>query len=236
MPIAGGAHTPKALGFFYLIMAKLGYTWYPKDWGNSDSVFELSLCERGLYREFIDFAMLNDNKTEIKKDVWLRKFSVSINELNLILDKLLLLNLIEIKENILFIPSCESRLNLVRGGSIGGKKSKPIPKPIVKPIPKPISKQREIESEIEREIETKIENKININSIQSYFKELPTSSNFELIAIALNIPKDKLTLKIADFKKTSKIDYLNFNEFCNHFKNWANKNNSCNLKLKTSFK
>ena len=48
-------------------MAKLGYTWYPKDWGNSDSVFELSLCERGLYREFIDFAMLNDNKTEIKK-------------------------------------------------------------------------------------------------------------------------------------------------------------------------
>jgi hypothetical protein len=221
-------------------MAKLGYTWYPKDWGNSDSVFELSLSERGLYREFIDFAMLNDNKTEIKKDVWLRKFSVSINELNLILDKLLLLNLIEIKENILFIPSCESRLNLVRGGSIGGKKSKPIPKPIVKPMPKPIAKQREIEreieSEIEREIETKIENKVNINSIQSYFKELPTSSNFELIAIALNIPKDKLTLKIADFKKTSKIDYLNFNEFCNHFKNWANKNNSSNLKLKTSFK
>ena len=217
-------------------MAKLGYTWYPKDWGNSDSVFELSLCERGLYREFIDFAMLNDNKTEIKKDVWLRKFSVSINELNLILDKLLLLNLIEIKENILFIPSCESRLNLVRGGSIGGKKSKPIPKPIVKPMPKPIAKQREIESEIEREIETKIENKVNINSIQEYFKELPTSSNFELIAIALNIPKDKLTLKIADFKKTSKIDYLNFNEFCNHFKNWANKNNSSNLKLKTSFK
>ena len=113
---------------------------------------------------------------EIKKDVWLRKFSVSINELNLILDKLLLLNLIEIKENILFIPSCESRLNLVRGGSIGGKKSKPIPKPIVKPMPKPIAKQREIESEKEREIETKIENKVNINSIQSYFKELPTSS------------------------------------------------------------
>ena len=70
-------------------MAKLGYTWYPKDWGNSDSVFELSLSERGLYREFIDFAMLNDNKTELKKDVWVRKFSVSMNELNLILDKLL---------------------------------------------------------------------------------------------------------------------------------------------------
>jgi len=76
----------------------------------------------------------------------------------------------------------------------------------------------------------------NVKDINNYFKELPTSTNFELISIALNIPKDKLTLKIADFKKTSKIDYLNFNEFCNHFKNWANKNNSSNLKLKTSFK
>lgn len=226
-------------------MAKLGYTWYPKDWGNSDSVFELSLCERGLYREFIDFAMLNDNKTELKKDVWIRRFSVSMNELNLILDKLLQLNLIKINENILFIPSCENRLNLSRGG----KKGKPTKETILnlknqnkKPISEPISEQREIESEIEREIESEIESeieiesKVNINSIQEYFKELPTSTNFELIAIALNIPKDKLTLKIADFKKTSKIDYLNFNEFCNHFKNWANKNNSSNLKLKTSFK
>jgi uncharacterized protein YdaU (DUF1376 family) len=76
----------------------------------------------------------------------------------------------------------------------------------------------------------------NINDIETYFKELSNSTNFENISKSLNIPKDKLTLKIADFKKTSKIDYLNFNEFCNHFKNWANKNNSSNLKLKTSFK
>ena len=83
-----------------------------------------------------------------------------------------------------------------------------------------------------------VKDKVNVNvkDINNYFKELPTSTNFELISIALNIPKDKLTLKIADFKKTSKIDYLNFNEFCNHFKNWANKNNTNNLKLKTSFK
>lgn len=83
-----------------------------------------------------------------------------------------------------------------------------------------------------------VKDKVNVNvkDINNYFKELPTSTNFELIAIALNIPKDKLTLKIADFKKNSKIDYLNFNEFCNHFKNWANKNNTSNLKLKTSFK
>lgn len=158
-------------------MAKLGYTWYPKDWGTSESVFELSLSERGLYREFIDLAMLNDNKTEIKKDVWVRKFCVSDNELNTILDKLFSLNLIEINENILFIPSCENRLKLVRGGSNGGKKSKPNTKPSIKPFEsldeknqKPTTKQREIEIESKIEIEKKIK-EININDIKLYFFE-----------------------------------------------------------------
>ena len=165
-------------------MSKLGYTWYPKDWGNSDSVFELSLSERGLYREFIDFAMLNDNKTELKKDVWIRKFSVSMNELNLILDKLLFLNLIKINENILFIPSCENRLNLSRGGKKGkptketilnlkNQNKKPISEHISEPISEPTSEQREIESEIEREREREIESKkeINIKDIKLYFFE-----------------------------------------------------------------
>lgn len=104
--------------------------WFPKDWGNSENVFELSLSEKGLYRELIDLAMLNDNNVEIKKDLWTRKFLISIKVLNTILDKLLLLNLIEINENILAIPSCENRLNLSRNGSIGGKKSKPTNKSI----------------------------------------------------------------------------------------------------------
>lgn len=158
-------------------MAKLGYTWYPKDWGTSESVFELSLSERGLYREFIDLAMLNDNTTEIKKDVWVRKFCVSDNELNTILDKLFSLNLIEINENILFIPSCENRLKLVRGGSNGGKKSKPNTKPSIKPFEsldeknqKPTTKQREIEIESKIEIEKKVK-EININDIKLYFFE-----------------------------------------------------------------
>ena len=121
-------------------MAKLGYTWYPKDWGSSDGVFELNLSERGLYRELIDLAMLNDNKTEVKLEVWIRRFSVSNEDLKSILDNLCRLKLIEIKEDLLFIPSCESRLQLVRGGSNGGKKSKPPTKPDSKPNDKPDSK------------------------------------------------------------------------------------------------
>lgn len=136
-------------------MAKLGYTWYPKDWGNSDSVFELNLSERGMYRELIDLAMLNDNNVEVKKDVWERKFAVSNIELEDILNKLIRLNLIVINDNILNVPSCESRLQLSRGGREGGKKSKPTTKPIAKPFEslcenneKPIAKQIEKKDKI----------------------------------------------------------------------------------------
>lgn len=137
---------------------KLGYTWYPKDWGNSESVFEMNLCERGLYRELIDLAMLNDNKTEIKLDVWSRKFAINIDELNAILSKLIMLSVITVNEDkTLFIPSCEPRLKLSRAG----KKSKPtetslknLSKPISKPLSKPLSKQIEKKDKV-KEIEYK---------------------------------------------------------------------------------
>jgi len=166
-------------------MAKLGYTWYPKDWGNSESVFELSLSERGLYREFIDLAMLNDNATEIKKDVWSRKFCVSIEDLDTILTKLRMLNLIQFRDTILFIPSCESRLKLVRGGSNGGKKSKPNSKPNSKPTSKPIESLNEknekpIAKQIEKENKIEIKNKekeINIDDIKIYFLQNGYSEN-----------------------------------------------------------
>lgn len=136
-------------------MAKLGYTWYPKDWGNSESVFEMTLSERGLYRELIDLAMLNNNETEIKHDVWSRKYAISIDELKLILDKLVNLNVIKINGAHLFIPSCEPRLNLSRGG----KASKPtetslknLSKPTSEPISKPTSEQREREIESKKKV------------------------------------------------------------------------------------
>lgn len=136
-------------------MPKLGYTWYPKDWGNSDSVFELNLAERGLYRELIDLAMMSDNIIEIKLDVWCRKYAIDIDSLNLIINKLIAVNLIKIDKNIISVPSCENRLNLIRGGSKGGSKSKPTPKPMPKPMPKPTikptPKQRERENKIKKE-------------------------------------------------------------------------------------
>jgi len=171
-------------------MAKLGYTWYPKDWGNSESVFELNLSERGLYRELIDLAMLNDNKTEVKKDVWSRKFCVTIEDITKIIEKLRSLNLIQIHNATLFIPSCESRLNLVRGGSKGGTKSKPTLKPKAKPLEsleenneKPTSNQIEKESKINN-IDKKLLSEIEISEVDiSLLHYARTAKEFQRLFI-----------------------------------------------------
>ena len=219
------ATTSKLLRFFCLTimnMAKLGYTWYPKDWGNSESVFELTLSERGLYREFIDLAMLNDNKTEVKKNVWIRKFFVSIEDLDIILNKLESLNLIEFKENILFIKSCEPRLNLVRGGSKGGK-NKPIVKPILKPLlsleeknVKPILKQREIESKLKEK-----ESNIIIIDNTIFSKECIISEQWiETMAMQHKISIDVVKIFIDNFENhliTMEEQKKTLKEFKEHF-------------------
>lgn len=212
-------------------MAKLGYTWYPKDWGNSESVFELSLSERGLYREFIDLAMLNDNSTEIKKDVWIRKFCVSKEDLDFILCKLVTLNLIEFRENILFIPSCESRLKLVRGGSNGGKKSKPTSKPNSKPISKPfeslkeknqkpISKQIEIETKREIEIETFSRE----NLTEQLLSDLENSTHLEVVCKRTKLTLEQVKSSIPGFKQVANIEYVKPMDLVMHFIRWLNQN------------
>jgi|GEM_PF-6629616 len=137
---------------------KLGYTWYPKNWKSSNRVFRLTLSERGFYRELIDMAMESDNKILPEFDIWARSFWATEDELKEMIEKFKTLvdkddePLIKVIDNKLFIPSCEPRLNLIRGGSNGGKKSrknKPMVKPSYKPTHKPMVKQREIE--IERE-------------------------------------------------------------------------------------
>lgn len=178
-------------------MAKLGYTWYPKDWGNSESVFELKLNERGMYRELIDIAMLCDNKTEIKLDVWSRKFAVDLDELKSILAKLSALELIKIDGNNLFIPSCESRLNIIRGGSSGGKKSKPTPKGIVKGTSKPTPKGTP------KQIEKKKKKKYKVKEV------LPDPTIYRSFG-HLSITKDECNLLLkAGYKRVEVEDVIN---------------------------
>lgn len=154
-------------------MAKLGYTWYPKDWGNSEAVFELTLEQRGFYRELIDMAMLNDNKTIINEKTWCRKFNVNDEKLEEILNILLSLGLIQVDfdgSNELFIPSCEPRLKLSRGGKNGGKKSRRS-KPTVKPF---VSLEEKNDKPTLNQIESKLkekESKVNIYHTHETFIE-----------------------------------------------------------------
>jgi hypothetical protein len=188
-------------------MSKLGYTFYPKDWNSSDAVFELTLEERGFYRELIDLAMLNDNKSKININVWSRKYNASKEVLNDILKVLEKLNLISIKKNeTLFVPSCETRLDLVRGGRKGGKTSKKLvakSKPPKKPVTKPNEKEVEKEIEIEVEKEIEVENEVEVNYTESEFLQRWKDARMYY---------DK---KPTNISKLSTFESVNFRNICN---------------------
>lgn len=103
-------------------MSKLGYTFYPKDWQTSDAVFDLTLSERGAYRELIDTYMLNNGNVDININVWVRKWNSSTDEINSILNRLKELKLIIIESNKLIINSCDNRLLMVNKNRENGKK------------------------------------------------------------------------------------------------------------------
>lgn len=200
-------------------MAKLGYTFYPKDWNNDDEVFELELSERGLFRELIDMAMMNDNKTVVKLSIWSRKLNTSETDLNAILLKLSDLKLIKITDGKLFIQSCEKRLKLVRGGKKGGYKSKPTTKPLRKPIVKPTPKPTPKQIETKRERETKIEIEKSIK------KEMPTLEVF-LAYCQTEIPN-----KYTELKFSLEAKYKSWFE-----NNWKDGNNKTIKNWKTKIK
>ena len=181
-------------------MAKLGYTFYPKDWSSSDGVFELNLPERGLYRELIDLAMLEDNKVKINVKVWSRKFDSNEEEINNILEKLLELKLIKVKEKTISIPSCESRLKLVRAGRSGGlksRKSKHIDKPLSKHIDKPTDKQSDNQKKRKESKVNKKENKKEKIDWVGLIKLINqnTGRNFKIINAQTKKKYDKLILE-----------------------------------------
>jgi hypothetical protein len=225
-------------------MAKLGYTFYPKDWGNSESVFELTLSERGLYREFIDLAMINDNKIEVKKTLWCRKFGTSLDELELIMSKLIDLKLIVIKSEFMSIPSCETRLILVRSGAKGGTISKPTPKPNEKPSGKPSGKPNSKQIEIEKEKEIEDEYKNLSSTPPTNFDFQTVKYQYEEFMLNDSTQKDALSMKSRLTKKEIEIAMIGFVlhilgggvkmtdyklDFKKHFNSWFDKFGKNNL-------
>jgi hypothetical protein len=125
-------------------------------------------------------AMLSDNKTTYNAKIWARKFGSTEDEIEGILITLENLKLIELKGDILFIPSCESRLNLVRGG----KKSKPTTEaisnlnnqnkePISEGLSEPISEQIETKKKLkEKETNTSVHSFLHLSINQEELDKL----------------------------------------------------------------
>ena len=152
-------------------MAKLGYTWYPKDWKTNEKVFNMSLELRGFYREIIDYAYENDNQFTVEVQYFCRMMNINKRKFDTLFARLLSDNMIIFIGDKYQIPSVEPRMQLIRGGRISKPNTKPIPKPIAKPNPK----QRERERERERESKGKLFKPDFESFISSCFKYLGMS-------------------------------------------------------------
>lgn len=188
------------------------FLFYPSDFLTGCT--DLTMEERGQYitllclqhqKEFLTEKTIRLSVGSVSVDV-LKKFSIDL-EGNYFNERLK----IEIEKRLNFVDS--RRIN----GQKGGRPTKASEQPNGKP--------NGLASE-----NLPINRDVNINEslkgmplLEIFFTDLPTSSHFENISRNLNIPKEKLTLKIPDFRKAAKVEYPNFNEFCNHFKNWVKK-------------
>jgi|ETNmetMinimDraft_12_1059888.scaffolds.fasta_scaffold14118_6 hypothetical protein len=209
-------------------MKTLGYTFYPKDWNSSDAVFGLTLEERGFYRELIDLAMLNDNKTKVNVKLWGRKYNAIESVIQDILDSLLELELIEIEENIVFVPSCEKRLSFIRNGKKGGRPKGSKTNRKVKRTNNLIGKQRKKKEENKIEIE----NELLLNNCLTntkWLKFVANSKNMKIESVKEKLIKFESDLRVKDDEKG------NMKEFKNHFINWLNKQPSSTWKKPNYF-
>ncbi|NGM63546.1 YdaU family protein [Sphingobacterium sp. SGG-5] len=144
---------------------KLGYTWYPKDFISDPDVMFMTAAERGVYRDLLDIAYLNDNEIKYNVEMLAKYTNSDIETVQRVLN-------VKGKEIDVgwSIPSCEKRLNIAqKNKQNGGKGGRP--KTQTKPKSNPNNNQsvtntgtqterqreREIESEYKREIESESE-------------------------------------------------------------------------------
>ena len=106
-------------------MSKLGYTWYAKDWRANMSVSELTLQEKGFYRELIDECFLQNASTiQLNERTFCRLHGINSRTFAKVLRKLhesSLIVLENLDETLISIPSTIKRLGIIETASNGGK-------------------------------------------------------------------------------------------------------------------
>ena len=127
-------------------MDKLGYTFYPKDFISDPEVMMMTPSQRGIYRDLIDLAYMNDNKLKYNLTQLSKYCNATEDEISEIL------NLKGLKEdNFWTIPSCDKRITKIlanrENGSKGGRPKKPKQNPNHNPNETQNKRQREREKE-----------------------------------------------------------------------------------------
>ena len=162
-------------------MNRLGYTWYPKDFISDPDVMMMSSSQRGVYRDLIDLAYMNDNKIKYN----LMQLSKYCNSTEEEISEVLALKGKKIGD-FWSIPSCDKRIAKSQAnrenGSKGGRPTKPKENPTNNPTEtqtitqlKPNSKGKEKEKEKE-----------NLNNNINEKKEKAFNFRLSLIDLGVN--------------------------------------------------
>jgi uncharacterized protein YdaU (DUF1376 family) len=162
-------------------MNRLGYTWYPKDFISDPDVMMMSSSQRGVYRDLIDLAYMNDNKIKYN----LMQLSKYCNSTEEEISEVLALKGKKIGD-FWSIPSCDKRIAKSQAnrenGSTGGRPTKPKENPTNNPTEtqtitqtEPNSKGKEKEKEKE-----------NLNNNINEKKEKAFNFRLSLIDLGVN--------------------------------------------------
>ena len=129
-------------------MTRLGYTFYPKDFISDPDVMMMDSSERGIYRDLIDLAYMNDNKIKYSIDKIARYCNSDSESVKKVL---------ELKGKLIgkywSIPSCDKRIAKANVNRENAKKRGRPPKPKNNPTNNPNLTQNERQRERERERE-----------------------------------------------------------------------------------
>jgi uncharacterized protein YdaU (DUF1376 family) len=210
--------------------SKLGYTFYPKDFISDPDVMMMSPSQRGIYRDLIDLAYMNDNCIKYSL-IQLAKYTNSTEDE---VEEILLLKA-EKRGDYWSIPSCDKRITKAltnrHNGAKGGRPKKPKQNPNGNPNKTQTQRQREREREREYKIENKDEGELKEKKIINNNSFFETSLNspqwIESVCMTQGLKPEKLKIKLEEFKNhliSIGEQKSGIRDFKSHFINWLSKN------------
>ena len=162
-------------------MNRLGYTWYPKDFISDPDVMMMSSSQRGVYRDLIDLAYMNDNKIKYN----LMQLSKYCNSTEEEISEVLSLKGKKIGD-FWSIPSCDKRIAKSQANRENGSKGGRPTKPKENPTNNPTETQTITQTEPNSKGKEKEKEKENVNNNINEKKEKAFNFRLSLIDLGVN--------------------------------------------------